>query len=120
MDIKHGTFDELRCVPAYRSVPQAKDSTRTCTVLGWLKFERSGLVAGAWPLKLAMPRAVYWLSKKVASSERMEQKLSPESGFEARAIDTVPRTCGSLLNSAFNFLPEPPHAGSRPGRRSAP
>ena len=26
----------------------------------------------------------------------------------ARAIDTVPRTCGSLLNSAFSFWPEPP------------
>ena len=38
----------------------------------------------------------------------MKNWLSPESGFCARAIDTVPRTCGSLLNSAFSFLPEPP------------
>ena len=26
----------------------------------------------------------------------------------ARAIETMPRTCGSLLNSALSFLPEPP------------
>jgi hypothetical protein len=26
----------------------------------------------------------------------------------ARAIEQVPRTCGSLLNSALSFLPEPP------------
>src|ERR1700733_12537356 len=43
-----------------------------------------------------------------ASSKQMKNWLSPESGLAARAIDVVPRTCGSLLNSALSFLPEPP------------
>src|SRR3982074_796186 len=30
------------------------------------------------------------------------------SGGAPRAIEVVRRTCGSLLNSAFSFLPEPP------------
>jgi hypothetical protein len=38
----------------------------------------------------------------------MKNWLSPELGSAARAIDTVPRTCGSLLNSALSFWPEPP------------
>src|SRR5674476_971375 len=57
---------------------------------------------------ITLPQAVYWLSRKRASSKQMKNWLSPESGLPARAIDTVPRTCGSLLNSALSFCPEPP------------
>src|SRR5664280_1228608 len=57
---------------------------------------------------ITLPQAVYWLSRKWASSKQMKNWLSPESGLAARAIDTVPRTCGSLLNSALSFWPEPP------------
>ena len=42
----------------------------------------------------------------------MKNWLSPESGLAARAIDVVPRTCGSLLNSAFSFLPRAAGAGA--------
>src|SRR5580698_9517896 len=49
------------------------------------------------------PQAVYCLSKNRASSKQMKNCEFAESGLCARAIDTVPRTCGSLLNSAFTF-----------------
>src|SRR5262245_9771085 len=76
----------------------------------------SGLLTGSPRLILStfsmpsvtLPQTVYWPSRKVASSKQMKNWLSPEFGSLARAIDTVPRTCGSLLNSAFSFLPEPP------------
>src|SRR5262245_50036083 len=57
---------------------------------------------------ITLPQTVYWLSRKRASSKQMKNWLSPESGLLARAIDRMPRTCGSLLNSALSFLPEPP------------
>ena len=38
----------------------------------------------------------------------MKNWLSALFGICARAIDTVPRTWGSLLNSAGRFWPEPP------------
>src|SRR5476649_946080 len=55
-----------------------------------------------------LAHTVYWLLRNEASSKQMKNWLSPESGLAARAIEVVPRTCGSLLNSAFSFLPEPP------------
>src|ERR1700754_1689004 len=58
--------------------------------------------------EVTLPHTVYWLLRKEASSKQMKNWLSPESGLAARAIDVVPRTCGSLLNSALSFLPEPP------------
>ena len=57
---------------------------------------------------VTLPHTVYWLLRNEASSKQMKNWLSPESGLAARAIEVVPRTCGSLLNSAFSFLPEPP------------
>src|SRR3954466_1751760 len=58
--------------------------------------------------EVTLPHTVYWLFRKEASSKQMKNWLSAESGLAARAIEVVPRTCGSLLNSAFSFLPEPP------------
>src|SRR4051794_16096749 len=52
---------------------------------------------------VTLPHTVYWLLRKAALSKQMKNWLSPESGLAARAIDAVPRTCGSLLNSAFSF-----------------
>jgi hypothetical protein len=40
--------------------------------------------------------------------EADEKWLSAESGDCARAIDTAPLVCGSVLNSALSFWPEPP------------
>ena len=57
---------------------------------------------------VTLPQTVYWPLRNDASSKQMKNWLSPESGLAARAIEVVPRTCGSLLNSAFSFWPEPP------------
>src|ERR1043165_3930010 len=57
---------------------------------------------------VTLPQTVYCLLRNEASSKQMKNWLSPESGLAARAIEVVPRTCGSLLNSALSFLPEPP------------
>ncbi len=38
----------------------------------------------------------------------MKNWLSALFGSEARAIDTIPRTCFSLENSALSLWPEPP------------
>src|SRR6478735_329935 len=57
---------------------------------------------------ITLPQTVYWLLRKLASSKQMKNWLSPESGLLARAIDTVPRTWGSRLNSALSFFPDPP------------
>ena len=48
-----------------------------------------------------LPQTVYWRSRKAASPKQMKNCELAESGLEARAIDTVPRTCGSALNSAL-------------------
>ena len=47
------------------------------------------------------PQTVYWPSRKVESPKQMKNWLFAESGFDVRAIDAVPRRCGSTLNSAF-------------------
>src|SRR5579875_2566837 len=57
---------------------------------------------------MTLPQTVYFPSRKRASSKQMKNWLSAESGSAARAIDTVPRTCGSRLNSALSLRPEPP------------
>src|SRR5208337_2456850 len=48
-----------------------------------------------------LPQTVYWRSRKWASSKQMKNCELAELGLDARAIDTVPRTCGSALNSAW-------------------
>src|SRR5580698_1351954 len=50
-----------------------------------------------------LPQAVYCLSRNFASSKQMKNWELAESGLCARAIETVPRTCGSALNSALRF-----------------
>ncbi len=57
---------------------------------------------------ITRPHTVYWRSRKLASSKQMKNWLSAELGDCARAMDTAPRVCGSLLNSALSFWPEPP------------
>ncbi len=54
------------------------------------------------------PHTVYWPLRNDASSKQMKNWLSAESGFWARAIEQVPRTCLPELNSALRCLPEPP------------
>src|SRR4051794_35472556 len=43
------------------------------------------------------PHTVYWPSRKPASPKQMKNWLLALSGLGVRAIDAVPRTCGSLL-----------------------
>src|SRR5215831_1671893 len=67
------------------------------------------LILSTFPMpSVTWPQTVYLPLRKGASAKQMQNWLSPESGDCARAIDTVPRRCGSLLNSALSFLPEPP------------
>src|SRR5271156_632683 len=48
-----------------------------------------------------LPQTVYCRSRKCASPKQMKNCELAESGLDARAIDTVPRLCGSALNSAL-------------------
>src|SRR5262245_36700267 len=67
------------------------------------------LILSTFPMpSVTWPQTVYLPLRKGASAKQMKNWLSPESGDCARAMDTVPRRCGSLLNSALSFLPEPP------------
>src|SRR5262245_18132256 len=73
---------------------------------------RSGSLTGSPRLILStfsipaitLPQTVYWPLRNGASAKQMKNWLSPESGFCARAIETVPRTCFSFENSALSFL----------------
>ena len=54
------------------------------------------------------PHTVYWPSRKRASSKQMKNWLLALSGSDVRAIEQVPRTWGSLENSALRLgLSEP-------------
>src|SRR6516162_7882406 len=67
------------------------------------------LILSTFPMpSVTCPQTVYLPLRKGASAKQMKNWLSAESGDCARAIDTVPRRWGSLLNSALSFLPEPP------------
>src|SRR5580693_8753658 len=60
-----------------------------------------------------LPQTVYWRLRKAASPKQMKNCELAESGLAARAIDTVPRTCGSALNSALRSgYFDPPRPGS--------
>src|SRR5438128_1270654 len=52
---------------------------------------------------ITLPHTVYFLSRKVASSNTMKNWLLALSGLCERAIEHTPRTCGSALNSALRF-----------------
>src|SRR4051812_13181081 len=55
------------------------------------------------------PQTVYWPSRKRESSKQMKNWLLALFGFCERAIDAVPRTCGSRENSAARLgLSDPP------------
>ena len=47
------------------------------------------------------PQTVYWPSRNSASSKQMKNCELALSGTCVRAIEQVPRVCGSLLNSAL-------------------
>src|SRR5262249_42023828 len=67
------------------------------------------LILSTFPMpSVTLPQTVYLPLRKGASAKQMKNWLSPASRDCARAMDTVPRRCGSLLNSALSFLPEPP------------
>ena len=49
---------------------------------------------------ITSPHTVYWPSRKPQSSKQMKNWLLALFGLDERAIEAVPRTCGSPLNSA--------------------
>src|SRR5690348_8758660 len=53
--------------------------------------------------EITLPHTVYCLSRKRASVKQMKNCELAEAGFCARAMEQVPRTCGSELNSALRF-----------------
>src|SRR5260370_15064208 len=55
-----------------------------------------------------LPHSVYWPSRKFESLKTMKNWLRALLGSEVRAIETAPRTCGCLLNSAGSVSPMPP------------
>src|SRR3546814_1331621 len=64
------------------------------------------------------PQTVYCRSRKVASPKQMKNWLLAEFGFDVRAMEQTPRTCGSAENSAFRSgfsdPPMPVPVGSPP------
>src|SRR5262249_995662 len=54
------------------------------------------------------PHTVYWPSRKFESLNTMKNWLRALLGSLVRAIDTAPRLCGSLENSALSVSPMPP------------
>src|SRR4029078_13412762 len=62
---------------------------------------------------ITLPHTVYCLSRKPASSKQMKNWLLALLGFDERAIEQIPRTCGSALNSAGRVGSlEPPGPGA--------
>ena len=65
---------------------------------------------------ITLPHTVYWRSRKRASEKQMKNCEFAECGKLVRAIEQVPRTCGSALNSALRSgssePPEPVPVGS--------
>src|SRR5690348_18237322 len=75
----------------------ASDAMVALTILSGSRTGSPRLILSTFSIpSTTLPHAVYWLSRKVASPKQMKNWLSPELGSPARAIDTVPRTWGSL------------------------
>src|SRR5207248_2693307 len=55
---------------------------------------------------VTFPKTVYCLSRKVESEVTMKNCDEALFGSFERAMETTPRTCEMLLNSAGTFLPE--------------
>src|SRR6266404_3920898 len=102
---------DTRVKPAYDDfgLQAASSAMRALTILSGSCTGSPRLILSTFSMPdVTLPQTVYWLLRNDASSKQMKNWLSPESGLAARAIEVVPRTCGSLLNSALSFLPEPP------------
>src|SRR6476620_1037915 len=102
---------DTRVKPAYDDFwrHDASAAMRAFTILSGFRTGSPRLIFSTFSMPaVTLPQTVYWLLRNEASSKQMKNWLSAESGLAARAIEVVPRTCGSLLNSALSFLPEPP------------
>src|SRR5207237_9869589 len=112
----HFSRDALRTRPAVQMLLTTRDQALSASAAMCALTILSGSFTGSPRLILStfsmpevtLPQTVYWPLRKDASAQQMKNWLSPESGLAARAIAVLPRTCGSLLNSAFSFLPAPP------------
>src|SRR5258705_4103138 len=97
------------CPGMTASVQAASTAMCALTILSGFCTGSPRLILSTFSMPdVTLPQTVYWPLRNDASSKQMKNWLSPESGLLARAIEVVPRTCGSLLNSALSFLPEPP------------
>src|ERR1700692_555436 len=98
---------DTRVKPAYDDFAQAASAAMcSLTILSGFFTGSPRLILSTFSIPaVTLPQTVYWLLRNDASSKQMKNWLSPESGLAARAIEVVPRTCGSLLNSGLRFLP---------------
>src|ERR1700738_3171512 len=101
---------DTRVKPAYDDFgfQAASSAMRALTILSGFCTGSPRLILSTFSMPdVTLPQTVYCLLRKDASSKQMKNWLSAESGLAARAIEVVPRTWGSLLNSALSFLREP-------------
>src|SRR3954467_6538210 len=101
---------DARVKPAHDGDGQAASAAmRALTILSGSRTGSPRLILSTFSMpEVTLPHTVYWLFRNEALSKQMKNWLSPESGLAAPAIEVVPPTCGSLLNSALSFFPEPP------------
>src|SRR5262249_36579649 len=70
----------------------ASDFIRAETILSGLTTGSPRLMPSTFSIpSTTLPHTVYWPLRNGASSKQMKNWLSPESGFCARAMETVPR-----------------------------
>src|SRR5262249_55928203 len=70
---------------------------RSCAPVGTLPMARTVAMDSA---SAVWPKTVYWLSSERCRSRQMKNCDPAELGSLVRAIDSVPGSCGVLLNSA--------------------
>src|SRR5476651_1960720 len=84
-------------------------ATRTLIILSGLAGGSPFLILSTNSMPdVTRPHTVYWPSRKFESFSTMKNWLRALLGSLVRAIETAPRVCGSLLNSAGSSSPMPP------------
>ena len=114
---KSGRRSERHCDPGHYGVDAIRVRRHApivaLTILSGSLTGSPRLILSTFSMpSVTLPQTVYWLSRKRASSKQMKNWLSPESGLWARAIETVPRTCGSLIELGLELLAGPAGAGA--------
>src|SRR5437588_6261683 len=97
---------DTRVKPAYDDfgLQAASSAMRALTILSGSRTGSPRLILSTFSMPdVTLPQTVYCLSRNRASVKQMKNCEFAESGLWARAMETVPRVCGSELNSCFRF-----------------